>query len=441
MNNLHIPSNLLEQMILAYCQINAGFFLKIKKYLFTKNAKQKSYFNDEKNQVIFNIFCKYFDKFEAFPKQETLCSMIEKIEDKELKILLQSIVDKVYKISAKDIDAEYIEHETKEFIKEAKSYEAIMLAQVDIENRNFAKMADRVEEATRINFDTDLGISIRNVEENMNRIKRLDQEAKIETSFSNLDQLMDGGLHPKEITIFAGIPGSYKTGFLGNIGVNCFLSGKKVLVYTFETSEERLSMRYFQNIAQMSKQEIILDEKNMMKKIEKVSAMTTGDLIVKEYNSNAVCSNDLMAHINDLWRYNRWKPDLIIVDYILIMNTNDNSLSSSDSYKYYKTVTEELRNIGKSLYVPIISACQINRSGMSDRGGSKALVTAKDVAESRGIYDTADIFLTLSQTANDKKKEQLFVYFDKNRNDRTGIRIMYSVNYQHHKLTEKGIVS
>lgn len=441
MENLHLSSNLLEQMILAYCQINVSFFLKIKKYLFTKSAKRKSYFNDEKNQMLFNIFCKYFDKFESFPKHDTLHSLIEKIEDKELKFLLQSIIDKIYKISAKDVDAEYIEFETKEFIKEAKSYEAIMMAQVDIENRNFSKMADRIEEATRINFDTDLGISIRDIEESMNRIKRLDQEAKIETGFPKLDQLMDGGLHPKEITIFAGIPGSYKTGFLGNIAINCFLQGKKVLVYTFETSEERLSMRYFQNIAQMSKQEIILDEKNMKQKVEKVSAMTAGDLIVKEYNSNAVCSNDLMAHINDLWRYNKWKPNLVIADYILIMNTNDGTLSSGESYKYYKIVTEELRNIGKSLYVPILSACQINRSGMSDRGGSKALVTAKDVAESRGIYDTADTFLTLSQTANDKKKEQIFVYIDKNRNDRTGIRIGYSVNYQYHKLTERGIMS
>lgn len=441
MDNLRLSSNVLEQMILAYCQMNVGFFLKIKPYLYTKNSKKKSYFNDEKNQYIFNILCRFFDKHEKFPGQKTLHSIIERIEDKELAFLLDSIIDKIYEISAEEIDPEFIEFETKEFIKEAKSYEAILLGQADIQDRNFAKMASRVEEATRINFDVDLGLSIREVDESLERINRIDKESKIETGFPKLDEMMDGGLHPKEITVFAAIPGGYKTGFLGNIAINCFLQGKNILVYTFETSTERLMMRYFQNIASMSKQEIILDEESMQKKVGKAAGLTTGDLIIKEYNSNMVCSNDLMAHISDLWRYKKWKPDLVVADYILLMRTNDRTLSSNDSYKYYKTVTEELRNIGKSLYVPILSACQINREGMAERGGSKALVTSKYVSESRGILDTADVFLALSQTVPDKKKERLFLYFDKNRSERTGIRIAYEINYEHHKLKEEGIVS
>jgi replicative DNA helicase len=179
----------------------------------------------------------------------------------------------------------------------------------------------------------------------------------------------------------------------------------------------------------------------MKRKAKSVFAMTEGDLIVKEYNANTICSNDLMANINDLMMYKGFKPDVVIVDYILIMNTNDKKLDRTNSYSYFKNVTEELRNIGKTLYLPIITACQINRQGMDEKGGSKSLTTAKDISESRGIYDTVDVFTTINQTANDRKKNKFFVYFDKNRNERTGATIEYAVDYEHMKLTEKGVIT
>ncbi len=424
--------------------MNVGFFLKIKSYLDTGKRKDISYFNDPKNQKIFNITCRYFDKFKIFPVKDTLLTILEKINaeaDDEIKMLMDSIVNKMYSTAKEEINPEFIEDETENFIKETKAYEAILHAQTDIENRNFAQMVNRIEEAARINFDKDLGLSIRDVDESLKRIRKMDQEAKISTGYMNFDSIIDGGLHPKELVVFAAIPGGYKTGVLGNIAINCLLNGLKCLVFTFETSAERLSMRYFQNLAEMSKVQIIQDEEGMKEKINRVYSLVEGDIIIKEYNSNVVCSNDLMAYINDLWMYKKWKPDVVFVDYLLIMCTNDRTLSSSESYKYYKTVTEEVRNIGKSLYIPIVTACQINREGMSDRGGSKALLTAKTVSESRGIQDTADIFITLIQTATDKRKDHIYFYFDKNRNSQTGVRIQFSVNYERHKLKEEGIVS
>lgn len=210
-NTLHFSSNKLEIMILGYCCLNASFFLNIKPYLDTSKRKNVSYFQDEKNQRIFNIICKFFDKYKRFLVKETFKAIIEKLkDDEEMKFLLNSIIDRIYDFVIDDIDPEFIEHETKEFIKEAKSYEAILLAQIDIEERNFSNMLKRVEEATRINFDKYLGLSIKNVDESIERIKKLDEETKISTGFPSLDSLMDGGLHAKEMTVFSAIPGGYK---------------------------------------------------------------------------------------------------------------------------------------------------------------------------------------------------------------------------------------
>lgn len=441
-NNLKLETSFLEPMILAYSKLNPSFFLKVKQYLDTSKLAGKSYFNDEKYQRIFNIISKFYDKTRSFPRQNTLKALIDKIEkDVEIKLLLNSIIDKMYETESIELDDAFIEEEVKSFISKAQLYEAILESQVDIENDNFTAVADRVEKAIRVNFDKDLGLSINDVDEVMNRMKKIDSEDSIDTGYPHLSGLLDGGFHPKEIYCVAGVPGLGKTLILGNFALNMYLQGKNVLVYTFETSTERLMMRYFANLTGMSKVEILNSEETLKDRFENLKTMVTpGNLILKEYNSNEISSNDLMAHIIDLEMYLGFKPDIVIADYLLLMKTNDGGLSSDNSYKYYKTVTEELRNIGKSLYLPVVTACQINREGMGDKGGSKAFVTAKDVSESRGIYDTVDVFLTIAQTSNDKKNNRFYLYFDKNRNNKTGVKIEYKINYEHMKMEEASII-
>ena len=440
-NNIKIPSFELEPMILAYALNNVSFFLKIKNHIDTSKFKGKSYFNDEKYQKVFNILCKYFDKYRAFPQKNTLKALVDRLEeDKDIKLYEVAIVEKAYSYDLTSLDPKYLEDEVLNFIKETKVYEAILASQPDVENRNFGAIVSRIEDAVRINFDKDLGLSIRDVEGVFKKINELDKVNKIESSFPQLDLALDGGFHPKELYVFSSVPAGFKTGFLGNLAINMFLSGKKVLVYTFETGVERLAMRYFANIADMTKKEMLLNEAGVVRKSNEAFKLTEGDLIIKEYNANEVCSNDLLANINDLTLYKNFKPDVVIVDYILIMNANDKRLDRGATYSYFKAVTEELRNIGKSLYIPILTACQINREGMGDRGGTKSIMTAKDISESRGILDTADMFVTINQTPADKKVNKMFLYFCKNRNERANMMIEYNVDYPKMKLIEKGMI-
>ncbi len=235
---------------------------------------------------------------------------------------------------------------------------------------------------------------------------------------------------------------SHNTLILGNYALNTLKQGKNALVYTFETSDTRLFQRYYSNLIGYSKKELLFDEDGAKEKIKNIKEQNGyGDLIVKEYNSNTVCSDDLMAHIYDLNMYKNWQPDIIIVDYILIMLANNKKLDPSNSYKYYKTVSEELRNIAKTLNVPVLSAVQINREGMADRGGSKADLGAKYISESRGVFDTVDWYASLVQTAKDKKNSKIQLQNNKSRNDQSDYRIEYEINYDSMLLQEGAIIA
>jgi len=436
--NLKLPSEILEPSILVHSLNNVSFFLKVRQYLDTNVQKGKSYFNDEKYQLIFNIISRWYEKLAKFPTRKELHIMNEKMhkDDEEIRMLLDVMVDKIYDEDPNDVDPEFVEQETQGFIQENRVYEAMMMSQMDIQDGNFGAIADRMRDAITVNFDKDLGVSIRDIDRGIEMLDELGDESTIPTGFPYLDDALDGGWRGKEIYVFAATPGIGKTAILGNFAINAFLEGKKALVYTFETADRRLLSRYYSNLIEMTKREILMDEDKTRDELTDILENTSGDVIIKEYPANAVSSNDLLAHINDLRMYKQWVPDIIVVDYLLIMTTNDRSMSSENSYKFYKTVTEEVRNIGKLLDIPILTASQINRGGQDDRGGTKAITTSKDISESRGIFDTADFFATLNQPSRDRELGKLMVYIDKSRNGDKGQRIKLNIDYEHMRFTE-----
>lgn len=436
--SLKLPSELLEPNILIHCLNNVSFFLKVKPYIATKNYKSKSYFNDNKYQFVFNVLNKWYEKYNKFPTLKEALILNEKLnaDNEELRILIKSILDNVYNGDYTEVSSEYIEEETLNFIKENNVYEAMMMSQLDVQQGNFGAIADRMREAISVNFDKDLGISIKDLETGMNAMEDLSSEKTISTGFPSLDEALDGGFRDKEIYIFAATPGVGKTALLGNFALNAFLQNKNVLVYTFETSTKRLLSRYYANLVNMTKREIIMDSDLTKEKINEIISENYGDLIIKEYPANSMSSNGLLAHINDLKMYNQWEPDLLITDYLLLQSTNDIRMNPENSYKYYKTVTEETRNLGKLLEIPVLSATQINRSGQDDKGGTKAITTSKDISESRGIYDTADFFATINQPARDREENKVMIYIDKSRNEAKGQKIRLNIDYPHMRFFE-----
>jgi len=85
---------------------------------------------------------------------------------------------------------------------------------------------------------------------------------------------------------------------------------------------------------------------------------------------------------------------------------------------------------------------------MSDRGGTKSVITAKEVSESRGILDTVDFFCSIIQTNKHRQdsklqlhNSKLQLHNNKNRNGSTEWRVEYDISYEHMKMKEGAIIS
>lgn len=229
--NLKLPSEYIEPMILSYCYKNQSYFLKIKDWLNTKDKKGVSYFNDVKLQEIFNIVCFFYDKYEKLPNETTLKTLVDKLEkDEEIKLFKLSLVEKIFNTTEDEIDSKYIEEETLKFIKEAKAYEVIIDSSKYINDQNYEGFINDMEEISKINFDKDLGVSIKEFDKLYDLFQDLDDQKTVSTGFRNLNSFLDSGFKSKELVVLSSTPGVGK----------CLKENVKVKVkykYNTETNE------------------------------------------------------------------------------------------------------------------------------------------------------------------------------------------------------------
>jgi len=213
MREIKIPNEILERNIVHEALHNNSFFLKVKKYIDTSKEKGKSYFNDDNLQKIFNLTCVYFDKYKKIPQRSEIEFLLEKIEKDETKLMLvKSCLGFVVDLKDK-LNPDLIDDETKDFIKKAKAFEGFLEGQEEFEKGNYDKLADIFAKSAQINFDKDLGISIKDVDRAYELISSTSMESATTTGMKSLDRLLDGGYHGGELYVYAGTPGIGKCSY------------------------------------------------------------------------------------------------------------------------------------------------------------------------------------------------------------------------------------
>ena len=434
--DIKFESATLERIILAYLIKDKSFFLKIAQYLRTSDYKKKTYFIDGKLQWLLNFCAKYYDTYEKVPSLETVRITIEKgtqagTLDPLLAKAIRTTTDEIYNKNLDDIESEYIKDETVKFVKTMKAYEATTLNQLDIANGNFDNLSDRMQKALNINLYKDFGISLSNIGETLDLIQQVEADSGLTFGSPSLDRIL-GSPKAGEITVFCGTPGIGKTIWLGNIATENMKLGKKGVFFSLEVDRRRLAKRLYSSLLYKSGIDLMNTTKEEAEAV--FADYNGGDVKIKNYPANNACCNDFANYLMDLYTIEGYKPDFIIIDYILITATN-NKKSDDNMYSYYKTVTEEMRNLAAQFECPVFTAAQINRNGMGEKGGTKGLVTSKDLAESRGILDTADYLLIINQSESEKSKgkddniSEQRIYVDKNRNGSNGDVLPFTLNY------------
>jgi KaiC/GvpD/RAD55 family RecA-like ATPase len=324
---------------------------------------------------------------------------------------------------------EWIYDETKKFIKTRTIINAMVQCFDHIEKQDHESVVTIMEDAFKLDFDDSFGhdyfddMEIRQSKETDNRT--------ISTGIPTLDRLLGGGYRKKTFFVWAGPSGSGKTAFLNDGAVSVALEGYNVLYLSLELSEDYIAARADANFAEVSMDQINVNNKIAIEKAikkrdsYKKNGKKLGKLIYKEYPPNAICAMDIEALIKSFETKRGLKFDFVVVDYLKLVKPNGRAFADN-TYGRIGTVCEELRGIASKYNICLLTAAQTGRQSYNS-----ASIGVEDVSDSLGIVQAADAIVTIQQTKDMKEDGLVLLNIGKSRftKSESTLMVKFDSNY------------
>ena len=232
------------------------------------------------------------------------------------------------------------------------------------------------------------------------------------------------GLRKKTLTAIAARSGGGKSIGLCHIAASTLRQGLNVLYITLEMSEFRIAERIDANLMNVDMSQLRDMSRDIFEtKIDKIRSKTTGKLVIKEYPTGSAHAGHFRALIEELRQKKGFKPDLVVIDYLGICSSQRVRNSAANSYTILGSVAEEIRSLGQEYDIPILTAVQINRSGIESSD-----MDMTDTSDSMKIVHALDLYFGLIRTDELDELGQVLVKVLKNRYGNSNGRFVLGVD-------------
>jgi replicative DNA helicase len=370
-------------------------------------------FETDAHKFIVKETISYFLQYKDLP---TLAVFKVKVDSIENDLLKQSVVEQLRLVYQKisDTDLKYIKEQFLEFCKNQKIKNAIMESVDHLKSGQYDKIKHVVDLAMKAGMERNIGHEYMvDIDKRMSMMAR----KSIKTNWTEVDNIMDGGLAGGELGIITACAGSGKSWVLAKMGAEAMRQGKNVLHYTLELNENYVGLRYDACFTGIDFQNI----RNNIDIVKKKIAEVPGKLIIKYFPIKTVSAHSLKLHAERIQTLGT-KVDMIIVDYADILRPSQ-SERNSNSYSEAGGIYEELRGVAGELQVPIWSASQSNRAAMDED-----IIQANNISDSYRKIMTADFVMSLSRKMSDKQANTARFHVIKNRFGPDGITFPSRMN-------------
>lgn len=194
---------------------------------------------------------------------------------------------------------------------------------------------------------------------------------------------------------------------LPHCGKRAVVNKLKVVHYTLELNEEDIAQRYDSSWTNVPIHELSSQPQLVEKRLHDANMRYGNSLIIKYYPSGTATVGTLRQHLTALKNYG-FIPDLVVVDYLDLIKP---STSYNDEYADLGAITLALRGLAGELKVPLWTACQVNRPGMSQE-----VVDVEHISDSFRKAQIADIVIAICSTREEHEMEIRRLFLAKNRN-------------------------
>jgi replicative DNA helicase len=264
------------------------------------------------------------------------------------------------------------------------------------------------------------------VNDYFDRIEFLIQNPQISlgvpSGFADLDELL-GGFQKSDLIIFAGRPGMGKTSFMLSTAMNAARLGKRIAIFSMEMGTEQIIQRIFAMETRINSQKLRLaklDPKEYVTFVKVAGQLNNYNMFIDD--TPALTPSQMRTKARRL--QHEHGIDLIIVDYIQLMNAGQNY--GNNRVQEVSYISRSMKELARELNVPIISAAQLSRA-VEQRQDKRPLLS--DLRESGSIEQDADVVMFLYRDViyNEATEfpNQADIIISKHRNGPTGTISLY----------------
>ena len=409
----------IQRGILYLTKSDEGFLIQ------TMPMIKADYFEFPSHQKFFSTIKDFFLKYKKLPTNDQLLETVRGImASNELFGDYKDELSEIDKLDVKSIEnEEYYLDLVEEFAKEQSLKEAIIKSVDHLEKKNFSAIADEVQNALTVSRNLDLGMDyFTGISERWQRLQDNKVSAQFRTPFETVNEALEGGLAAKEMAMVVAPPGVGKSLFLANQAVRSVLDGFNVVYLSLEMAEDRVAQRLdsiFTRIQQRQLSKRVNDvEERLSTIVEKLP--DRGRLMLKEFPTKRLSVSGIRAYLNQLRNYEDFTPDVLIVDYLELLNTD----SSAPEYQAQERIAQELRGIATEYKLLVWTATQTNREGKKVQ-----VITDSELADSYGKIRVCDLVFSINQTEQEFDAGSARLYLMKSRNGRARFIVPIKVDY------------
>lgn len=332
----------------------------------------------------------------------------------------------------------YCSDEIEVFCRRRAVQQAILKAPKMIADEDYGGVEQLIKDAISVSLNRDIGLDYF-----ADPLARLEAQTHVPhrttTGWKSFDDCISGGLARKEILLFSANSGGGKSITLANLALN-FLAQPKVpgskqkmdvLYISLELSEELIAQRFdtmYTGIASVNWQSKYREIAEQVGDI----GQEMGRLTIKHMPSGTN-ANAIRAYLKEFELKYGYVPDLLVVDYLDIMGSNER-VSADNVFEKDKRSTEQLRDIAFEYNMFIATASQQNRSAIDAQQ-----LNHSHIAGGISKVNTVDWYVSI--VMNDMMKsagEIMFVFLKTRSSDGVGKQISLIWDNNRLRIKDRG---
>jgi replicative DNA helicase len=375
----------IEDSILSGLILQTEFCKKVIPFL------KEEYFTTSDRKKIFNIVNDYYVKYETAPAKQVV---YVELEEGLGSVEYEKCIEVLEGAQVNAVSADWLYEKTEEFCKERALYNAIhkSILIIDGQEKDLRKDAipTLIQDALAVCFDSSVGHDY--FEDYQSRYEFYHTAVdKIPFSLEILNKITKGGLARKTLTAIASRTGGGKSMMGVHLAADFLKLGFNVLYITMEMAEERIAERIDANILNTKMDSLVdLSNESFSSRLAAIKSKTAGRLIIKEYPTGDAHAGHFQSLIGELKSKKDFVPDVLIVDYLGICDSQKVRNSSANSYTKLKSISEELRSLAVKHNLAAITFMQLQRGAINSTD-----VDEDATADSFGVVHTFDLYLAL----------------------------------------------